>query len=156
MHSIRMVWPRSCMRIVLTLCALTLALTLPLTSYAKITACRGDPIIDLAFMRAASVVDIATDAANVDRIDYIYHLPITSALPVTYDASPLAAKEVVTFVYDLTPGTFRLDTIVRLKPGVARVKVTATTTVTWKVFGNVSMQSASGFSGQTLSVSALP
>ena len=156
MHYIRAGCHWSGTRKLLALFALTLALTMPLTGYAKITACRGDPIIDLPLIQAQSVVDISTDAANVDRIDYIYHLPITKVLPVTYDNSVLSAKEVVTFVYDLTPGTLRLDTIVRLKPGLARVKVTTTTTVTEKVFGHSITQSVSGFSGQTLSLSAIP
>lgn len=156
MHYVQALPHRAWQRSMMAMFALMLALTMPLTGYAKASACRGDPIIDLPFLRAQSIVEIGTALQNVDRVEYIYHLPITKDLPVTYDDSPLAAKEVVKFVYDATPGTFRLDTIVYLKPGVAKAKVTAWTTVTEKVFGYSITKTVSGFSGQTLSVSAAP
>jgi len=85
---------------------------------------------------------------------YVYHLPLESDPPVLFDSSELASKEIVRFVYDMAPNSARVDTTVYLKPGVARVRVTATTTVTEKLFGISVVKTARGFSGQTLTVSA--
>lgn len=145
-------WIRS--RLAFGLLALALALGMPLTGYAKVLSCRGDPIIDLPLVRIETVVDIATSVANVDRVVYIYHLPLTSAPPVLFDDSELASKEVVQFVYDMAPGSARVDSTVYLKPGVGWARVTATTTITEKLFGISVVKTARGFSGQTLTVSA--
>ena len=143
------------LRLVFGLFALTLALGMPLTGYAKVLACRGDPIIDLPLVRIQTVVDIATSADNVDRVEYVYHLPIMGTLPVFFDDTLLASKEVARFVYDRAPGSWRLDATVYLKPGVAQVKVTAATTVTEKLFGNSVLKTASGFTGQTLTTAVV-
>jgi hypothetical protein len=154
MHNVSHPRRRILSRLAFGLLALALALGMPLTGYAKVLSCRGDPIIDLPYVRIETVADIATSVANVDKVVYVYHLPLASAPPVLFDSSELASKEVVQFVYDMAPGSARVDTTVYLKPGVARVRVTATTTVTERLFGVSVVKTARGFSGQTLTVLA--
>ena len=154
MHNVSPTRHWTLVRLMLGLFALTLALGMPLTGHAKVLSCRGDPIIDLPFVRIETVAEIATSVDNVDRVVYVYHLPLATPPPVLFDNSELASKEVVRFVYDMGFGRARVDTTVYLKPGVKRVRTTVTTTVTEKLFGTSVVKTARGFTGQTLTVSA--
>ena len=126
-------------------------ISMPNQANAAITACRGDPIVDMPNYTVQSIVEISTDIKNVDRVEYVYYVPAGKVLPVMFDASPLAAKERVSFAKGGW-GNIQVDTIVYLKPGVAPVQVTTITTITDKRDGTSITKTITGKSGQLLIV----
>jgi hypothetical protein len=136
-------------RILPTMVALILGLNLPLTGYAKITACRGDPIIDIGIAQIQSIVEIQTSLDNVDRVEFTYYVPFNATLPVMFDASPLAAKERVKFVKVASLSDVRIEAIVYLKPGVKPVAVTTTTNIIPTVASLMRLASTKSIVGTT-------
>ncbi len=139
-------------RSTLVFLALILFIVIASPAQAAITPCRGDPIVETIMFRVQSVVEVYTDLANIQRVDYVYRVPLGKALPVLFDASPLAAKETAAFVSNNGSGVIQIDAVVVLKAGVAPVPVTTTTTITSKLTGNTITKTASGLSGQVLSI----
>jgi hypothetical protein len=124
-------------------------ISVPNQTYAAFRPCRGDPIIDTPNYTIQSIVEVYTDIKNIDRVEYVYHVPAGKILPVMFDASPLAAKEKVSFTKGGW-GDMRVDTIVYLKNGVAPVQVSVITTVTDKRDGTSTTTTITGMSGQQL------
>jgi hypothetical protein len=141
-------------RLIPVLFAFMLALTMPLTGHAKVTACRGDPILTLGPWQIQSVIEIDAPIESIDRVEYVYYIPRTTGVEVFYDDTPLAAKEQVQIIQQSGLLAVRVEVKVFLASGVAPVAVTTSTTFTNSSTGRVTTRTASGLSGQTLIISA--
>lgn len=133
---------------------LAVVFSMPLTSHAKISACRGDPILTLGNWRIQSVIDINAAIEDVNRVEYVYYLPRTEGIAVFYDNTPLAAKEKVQIIQQDGLLTARVEAKVFLNSGLAPVTVSTSTTFTNSNTGRVTTRTVSGLSGQLLVIVA--
>lgn len=124
-------------------------IAVPNLTAAAFRPCRGDPIVDTPEYTIQSIVEVYSDIKNIDRVEYVYHVPAGKVLPVMFDASPLAAKEKVSFTKG-SWGNMQVDTIVYLKSGIKPVQVHAITTITDKRDGTSTTITMTGLSGQQL------
>ncbi len=140
--------------LIIALLGVALALAMPPASYAKVTACRGDPILILGNWKLQSTIDISAAIEDVDRVEYTYYLPRTAGVAVFYDDTALAAKEHVQIIQQDGLLAARVEVRVVLNSGLAPVAVTTSTTFTNSNTGRVTTKAVSGMSGQVLVISA--
>lgn len=141
-------------RIIPVLFAFALALNMPLTGHAKVSACRGDPILTLGNWKIQSIIEIDAALEDIDYVEYAYYLPRTAGIAVFYDDTPLASKERVEIIQQDGLRLARVQVTVFMKSGVSPAAVSTSTTFTNSNTGRVTTSTVGGMSGQLLVISA--
>ena len=118
------------------------------SAMARLSACRGDPIVFLSDgSKIVITLDIATDKTNVQSVAYVVHAPPgTSVKKVIYTAGGLGDSETTVLFADSKPKQYTADAYV-----VTRDHVDVAMTNTSKL-DNVASGATSGYTRQHLVV----
>ncbi len=130
--------------LVLLFALLAFSLLIPATSDARVGSCTGDPKVTLTNGKTIVVTEsIATDAANVTKITYTFHLPPSVYVTqIIQSDTGIAAKEVYNFVNDSPANTYTTDLVVNVTGSAVAVSD--------KMAIGTSSKTASGMTGQHL------
>lgn len=122
---------------------------------AAIAGCRADPVFIMSDGTILDVqVDIATDVANVDVIQYIVHGPRNVSLVAAQSTPTIGFEglEVVRYVADQPRGQFVTDTLV--VTSVSNVRATSYSTFAgsnlWRLSLSAQLRVIEGWAGQHL------
>lgn len=129
-----------------SLCAVLLMALSQTAAFAKLLACRSDPVVLLSDGTLVDVsADIETLPFNVTEVHYTLHIPEgLSPVLIVHTPTWLTTIETFTIYPDMPPNRYASETTVRTKKD--RVGVTA------RMLVNLGTGNARGFNGEALRI----